>query len=228
MSIKIENIETYGWEAAARGMRNPKNSWDMSDSEFADCCHNEEHQDNCPSCFYFDGFNRPCKPHIGENDLKLMHTLAKAGSDHGKFLRMITVTMDITAPLYWWKEFDTYKVGTVANSCSTMHKIQAKEFTRSDFSCEKLSEGALKVLDSVISFMEQERLAFIETKDKAHWHNMIQLLPTSFNQRRTVQMNYAVALNMYHARKNHKLDEWHVLCDEIKALPYFEKICLED
>ena len=115
MSIKIENIETYGWEAAARGMRNPKNSWDMSDSEFADCCHNEEHQDNCPSCFYFDGFNRPCKPHIGENDLKLMHTLAKAGSDHGKFLRMITVTMDITAPLYWWKEFDTYKVGNKVN-----------------------------------------------------------------------------------------------------------------
>ena len=127
MSIKIENIETYGWEAAARGMRNPKNSWDMSDSEFADCCHNEEHQDNCPSCFYFDGFNRPCKPHIGENDLKLMHTLAKAGSDHGKFLRMITVTMDITAPLYWWKEFDTYKVGTVANSCSTMYTSATRD-----------------------------------------------------------------------------------------------------
>ena len=236
MSIKIENIETYGWEAAVRGMRNPKNSWDKSDSEFADCCHNEEHQDNCPSCFYFDGFNRPCKPHIGENDLKLMHTLAKAGSDHGKFLRMITVTMDITAPLYWWKEFDTYKVGTVANSCSTMHKIAAKEFTLEDFSCEHLIGNAqvyngyvpTAVLECTIGALNEFRELYLETKNKAYWWQMIQLLPTSYNQRRTVQMNYAVALNMYHARKNHKLDEWHVLCDEIKALPYFEKICLED
>ena len=237
MSIKIENIETYGWEAAARGMRNPKNSWDMSDSEFADYCHNEEHRDNCPSCFYFDGFNRPCKPHIGENDLKLMHTLAKAGSDHGKFLRMITVTMDITAPLYWWKEFDTYKVGTVANSCSTMHKIHAKEFTLDDFSHEHLTlydvDGEicrdwLGDLEDLIDDLNLARELFLKTKDKKYWWQMIQLLPTSYNQRRTVQMNYAVALNMYHARENHKLDEWHVLCDEIQALPYFEKICLED
>ena len=237
MSIKIENIETYGWEAAARGMRNPKNSWDMSDSEFMDCCHNEEHQDDCPSCFYFDGFNRPCKPHIGENDLKLMHALAKAGSDHGKFLRMITVTMDITAPLYWWKEFDTYKVGTVANSCSTMHKIHAKEFILDDFSHEHLTlydvDGEicrdwLGDLEDLIDDLNLARELFLKTKDKKYWWQIIQLLPTSYNQRRTVQMNYAVALNMYHARKNHKLDEWHVLCDEIKALPYFEKSCLED
>ena len=236
MSIKIENIETYGWEAAARGMRNPKNSWDMSDSEFADCCHNEEHQDNCPSCFYFDGFNRPCKPHIGENDLKLMHTLAKAGSDHGKFLRMITVTMDITAPLYWWKEFDTYKVGTVANSCSTMHKIHAKEFTLDDFSHEHLWGDAgemsvdepIGIMNIVIDALNTYRDRYLETKDKDDWWQMIQLLPTSYNQRRTIQMNYAVALNIYHARRSHRLDEWHVLCDEIKKLPYFEKICLED
>lgn len=226
MSIKIENIETYGWEAAVRGMRNPKNSWDMSDSgwEFVED----------PSII---NPNDEVKFVLGENDLKLMHTLAKAGSDHGKFLRMITVTMDITAPLYWWKEFDTYKVGTVANSCSTMHKIHAKEFTLDDFSHEHLTlydvDGEicrdwLGDLEDLIDDLNLARELFLKTKDKKYWWQMIQLLPTSYNQRRTVQMNYAVALNMYHARKNHKLDEWHVLCDEIKALPYFEKICLED
>lgn len=226
MSIKIENIETYGWEAAVRGMRNPKNSWDMSDSgwEFVED----------PSII---NPNDEVKFVLGENDLKLMHTLAKAGSDHGKFLRMITVTMDITAPLYWWKEFDTYKVGTVANSCSTMHKIHAKEFTLDDFSHEHLTlydvDGEifrdwLGDLEDLIDDLNLARELFLKTKDKKYWWQMIQLLPTSYNQRRTVQMNYAVALNMYHARNNHKLDEWHVLCDEIKALPCFEKICLED
>ena len=217
MSIKIENIETYGWEAAARGMRNPKNSWDMSDSgwEFVED----------PSII---NPNDEVKFVLGENDLKLMHTLAKAGSDHGKFLRMITVTMDITAPLYWWKEFDTYKVGTVANSCSTMHKIHAKEFTLDDFSHEHLTIECRDLLEKIIVCLNAKRDLYNRGKEKHDWWQMIQLLPTSFNQRRTVQMNYAVALNMYHARKNHKLDEWHVLCDEIKALPYFEKICLED
>lgn len=217
MSIKIENIETYGWEAAVRGMRNPKNSWDMSDSgwEFVED----------PSII---NPNDEVKFVLGENDLKLMHTLAKAGSDHGKFLRMITVTMDITAPLYWWKEFDTYKVGTVANSCSTMHKIHAKEFTLDDFSHEHLTIECRDLLEKIIVCLNAKRDLYNRGKEKHDWWQMIQLLPTSFNQRRTVQMNYAVALNMYYARKNHKLDEWHVLCDEIKALPYFEKICLED
>ena len=217
MSIKIENIETYGWEAAVRGMRNPKNSWDMSDSgwEFVED----------PSII---NPNDEVKFVLGENDLKLMHTLAKAGSDHGKFLRMITVTMDITAPLYWWKEFDTYKVGTVANSCSTMHKIHAKEFTLDDFSHEHLTIECRDLLEKIIVCLNAKRDLYNRGKEKHDWWQMIQLLPTSFNQRRTVQMNYAVALNMYHARKNHKLDEWHVLCDEIKVLPYFEKICLED
>ena len=217
MSIKIENIETYGWEAAVRGMRNPKNSWDMSDSgwEFVED----------PSII---NPNDEVKFVLGENDLKLMHTLAKAGSDHGKFLRMITVTMDITAPLYWWKEFDTYKVGTVANSCSTMHKIHAKEFTLDDFSHEHLTIECRDLLEKIIVCLNAKRDLYNRGKEKHDWWQMIQLLPTSFNQRRTVQMNYAVALNMYHTRKNHKLDEWHVLCDEIKALPYFEKICLED
>lgn len=238
MSIKIENIDVYGWEAAIRGMRNPKNSWDMSDSGL--------------KVMNADDVEFGYEPHyeyvIGANDLKLMHTLAKAGPDHGKFLRMITVTMDITAPLYLWKEFDTYKVGTVANSCSTMHKIHAKEFTLDDFSHEHLSyekEDATELLDAnggdtniivtpqswlnvTITLLNNYRLRFLQTKDKKWWWQMIQSLPSSYNQRRTVQMNYAVALNMYNARKSHKLDEWHVLCDEIKKLPYFEKICLED
>lgn len=230
MSIKIENIEVYGWEAAIRGMRNPKNSWDMSDSGL--------------KVMNADDVEFGYEPHyeyvIGANDLKLMHTLAKAGPDHGKFLRMITVTMDITAPLYWWKEFDTYKVGTVANSCSTMHKIHAKEFTFDDFSHEHLFDDedvelfgrelpyAGTVLKYVVDLLNDARDDYLKTNDKKYWWKMIQLLPTSYNQRRTVQMNYAVALNMYNARKSHKLDEWHVLCDEIKKLPYFEKICLED
>ena len=163
---------------------------------------------------------------LGDNDLSLAMRLAKAGSDHRKFVRQIIVSLDILAPLYWWKEFDTYKVGTVANSCSTMHKIQAKEFTREDFSCEKMSDGALAVLDSIISFMEEERIKFIETKNKDHWHNMIQILPTSYNQLRTVTLNYEVLINIYHARRYHKLDEWKILCAEIEKLPYAKELIL--
>ena len=199
--IKIEKVEINGWEAAIRGMRNPKNSWDKSDSKYED------------GYFY-----------VGENNLKLMKTLANAGNDHGKFLRMITITLDITAPLYWWKEFDTYKVGTVADSCSTMHKIQAKEFTRDDFSCEHLTVASDNILDSVIETLNFYRDNFNELKDKKYWWQMIQLLPTSYNQKRTVLLNYQVLKNMYHARKNHKLDEWHTFCDWVETLPYAKEL----
>ena len=202
--IKISNIVVMNFDNAIRGARNPMNSWARMDS-------------------YYDADGNYV---LGDNDLGLASRLAKAGSDHRKFLRQVIVSLDISAPLYWWKEFDTYKVGTVANSCSTMHKIQAKEFCREDFSCEKMSEGGLAVLDSVISFMESERLAFIETKDKAHWHNMIQLLPSSYNQKRTVTMNYEILINIYYARRHHKLGEWHVLCDAIRALPYATELIL--
>ena len=202
--LTLDKITVMNMENAIRGARNPMNSWARMDS-------------------YYDEEGNFV---LGENDLSLAARLAKAGSDHRKYLRQVIVSMDICAPLYWWKEFDTYKVGTVANSCSTMHKIQAKEFSRSDFSCEKMSEGALSVLDGIISFMEQERLAFIETKDKAHWHNMIQLLPTSYNQLRTVTLNYEVLINIYRARRYHKLDEWKILCAEIEKLPYAKELIL--
>ena len=202
--IRISNICVMNFENAMRGARNPMNSWARMDS-------------------YYDEEGNFV---LGENDLSLASRLAKAGSDHRKYLRQVIVSMDILAPLYWWKEFDTYKVGTVANSTSTMHKIQAKEFTRSDFSCEKMSDEALVVLDAVISFMEGERLKFIETKDKAHWHNMIQMLPTSYNQLRTVTMNYEVLINIYRARRYHKLDEWKILCAEIEKLPYAKELIL--
>ena len=202
--IKISNICVMNFENAIRGARNPMNSWGRMDS-------------------YYDEEGNYI---LGENDLSLASRLAKAGSDHRKFLRQVIVSIDICAPLYWWKEFDTYKVGTVANSCSTMHKIQAKEFTRGDFSCEKMSEEGLSVLDSVIAFMEKERIAFIETKDKAHWHNMIQMLPTSYNQLRTVTLNYEVLINIYRARRYHKLDEWKVLCAEIERLPYAKELIM--
>ena len=231
--LKIENVETYGWEAAIRGMRNPKNSLDKSDSAPDSCtdscakwdeCHVGYH---CPIVKNEDG-SFFC---IGKNDLDLMNRLANAGADHGKFLRMITVTLDIVAPLYWWKEFDTYKVGTVANSCSTMHKIHAKEFTVNDFSHEHIEElsGAeyntaydllLRTVDVLNYFREQ----YLESDNKKYWWQMIQLLPSSYNQRRTVQLNYAVLKNIYHARKAHKLDEWHTLCDWIESLPYSELI----
>lgn len=254
--IKIEETETYGWEAAIRGMRNPKNSWDKSDSGICYkevACHScNENRNNCAYNLEHDGFV------IGDNDLDLMHRLCAAGSDHRKFMRMIVVYCDITAPLYWWKEFDTYKVGTVANSCSTMHKIQAKEFTFDDFSHEHLVEnpdpnsdnGELvaepydtyaddakythfkyattfwpkDILELTINGLNTYRSAYLETKDKKYWWQMIQLLPSSYNQKRTVMLNYEVLTNIYNSRKNHKLDEWHDFCDWIKTLPYSDFI----
>ena len=207
--IAINNTEVIGWEAAIRGMRNPKNSWELSDS------------------FYFEDIYT-----IGPNDMKLMKTLANAGTDHGKFLRMVTVYTDITAPLYWWKEFDTYKVGTVANSCSTMHKIHSKAFTLDDFSHEHLFddiecddiEWYYEHFCRTIAVLNAARDSFIKTNDKRYWWQMIQLLPTSYNQKRTVMLNYAVLKNMYHARKNHKLDEWHDFCRWVEGLPHSDLI----
>lgn len=196
--IKIERTSIMNFDNAIRGARNPMNSWAKLDSYY-----NENGE------FVF-----------GENDLDLARRLAHAGSDHRKFLRQIFVSVDITAPLYWWKEFDTYKVGTVANSCSTMHKIHSKEFSREDFSCDRLTPEALDALDALIAFLEVERKKFVETKDKAPWHNMIQLLPSSFNQMRTVTLNYENLISIYYARKSHKLPEWHTLCDWIMSLPY--------
>ena len=199
-----DRIYVMNFENAIRGARNPMNSWAKMDS------------------YYDEGGNFI----LGECDLSLAHRLAVAGSDHRKFLRQIMVSIDINAPLYWWKEFDTYKVGTVANSCSTMHKIQAKEFSREDFSCERMDEGGLKMLDAVIEYLESERRKYNETKEKQHWHNMIQTLPSSFNQKRTVTLNYEVLINIYYARRNHKLAEWHTLCDAIEALPYAKELIL--
>lgn len=207
--LKVSKMQVYNWEGSLRGMRNPMNSWHLSDTD----CNMKRCND--AGVYY---------PTIGPNDYSLCKRLVMAGPDHRKFLRQLFITIDIDAPFYWWKEFDTYKVGTVANSCSTMHKIQAKEFTRDDFSCDRMGEEGLAVLDSVIEFMEKERLAFIETKDKAHWHNMIQMLPTSYNQLRTVTLNYEVAANIWRARRHHKLSEWHTLCDALEQLPYSEFI----
>lgn len=231
--IKIENVETYGWEAAIRGMRNPMNSWEKSDSVFFD---GDEYHDICgdtgPCSEYEEGWD------LGFADQNLMMRLAKAGPVHGKFRRMITVTMDITAPLYWWKEFDTYKVGTVANSCSTMHKIQAKEFTLEDFSCEHLFDRygdpsmnlnygqkyPKAILVDIISALNRFREEYNYTKDKRYWWQMIQLLPSSYNQRRTVQLNYETLSNIYIYRRDHKLDEWRDFCKMIEGLPYSEII----
>ena len=203
--IKIERTSVMNFENAIRGARNPLNSWDRMDS------------------FYDENGEFV----LGENDRTLASKLAHAGSDHRKFLRQIFVSVDITAPLYWWKEFDTYKVGTVANSCSTMHKIHSKEFDREDFSCDRLDEDGLAILDAIIAYLEKERVRFCENKeDRQAWHNMIQLLPSSYNQMRTISMNYENLINMYYARKNHKLAEWHTLCDWIKSLPYAEELIL--
>ena len=202
--LKVDRISVMNMENAIRGARNPLNSWARMDS-------------------YYDEKGNFI---LGENDLSLATRLAKAGSDHRKYLRQIFVSMDITAPLYWWKEFDTYKVGTVANSTSTMHKIHAKEFTREDFSIESLTGEAAVAMDALIACLESERQKYLETKEKAHWMNMIQLLPTSYNQLRTVTMNYEVLIGIYYARRTHKLSEWHVLCDEIAKLPYAENLIL--
>lgn len=213
--LKIENTEVLGWDAAIRGMRNPKNSWEKSDSQFV--------RDPDYGCFGAC----PCAElvdcdccHVGPNDLKLMTTLRNAGTDHRKFMRMITVYLDITAPLYWWKEFDTYKVGTVANSCSIMHKIVAKEFTLDDFSHEHLGYQSIRVLKDTIKVMNDFREEFIKDHEKVNWWQMIQFLPSSYNQKRTVMLNYEVLANIYKSRRHHKLDEWHTLCDRIESLPY--------
>ena len=247
--LKIENTEVIGWEHAIRGMRNPKNSWVKSDSGVC-ATHGPAH---CADCVYTDchadDVEIGTKYILGPNDLNLMTTLRNAGTDHRKFMRMITVYLDITAPLYWWKEFDTYKVGTVANSCSTMHKIADKEFTLADFSCEHLDREPyhrnwiesvivdeditlphkvwmtpFDVLRCTIEMLIAFRENYLETKDKQDWWQMIQLLPSSYNQRRTVMLNYEVLANIYKSRRNHKLDEWHTFCDWIESLPYSELI----
>ena len=246
--IKIENTEIVGWEAAIRGMRNPMNSWEKSDSHSCGTCGDCDiciDYDNCPYGYDY------LKIIIGPNDLDLMTRLRNAGTDHRKFMRMITVYVDITAPLYWWKEFDTYKVGTVANSCSTMHKIHEKEFTMEDFSCEHLiydwvgdnneaiwykdppENGPIKCqlmftpLDALritIGVLNTNREAYLKTKNKKYWWQMIQLLPSSYNQKRTVMLNYEVLANIYKSRKGHRLDEWKTMLAWIEELPYAELI----
>ena len=199
--LTCERTNVMNLEGAIRGMRNPLNSWAKSDSYYT-----------------AEGYV------LGEADLALAGKLARSGSDHRKFLRQIMVTVDITAPLYWWKEFDTYKVGTVANSTSTMHKIHAKPFTREDFSCDRMTPAALACLDQVIAVLEDRRQVFVETKERAAWDDMIQLLPTSFNQMRTCTLNYENLINIYYARRNHKLPEWHTLCHWIEELPYAQEL----
>ena len=270
MSIKIENVDIHGWEAAIRGARNPMNSWEKSDSKFID---NETKE-----YFYYhtllysmgldyddwgtiDVSSKECKglDIIGPNDYKLLMNLCKGGSEESKWRRFVHVSMDIMAPLYWWKEFETYKVGTSCNSCSTMHKIQAKEFTLEDFSCEHLlecdflndngngdadcwiypftdcvdgdgtmEEYPLDILKATIKMLNKARDLFLETKDKRYWYQMIQLLPSSYNQRRTIDLNYEVLAAQYRQRKDHKLDAWHRYCDWIKTLPYSEFITMEE
>lgn len=213
--IKIENVAVSGWESAIRGMRNPMNSWDKSDSGH--------------KLVVVPPVNdREIKYVIGENDMKLMQQLARQGSVHGKYLRMINVSCDITAPLYWWKEFDTYKVGTVSNSCSTMHKIHAKEFTLDDFSHEQLYIGTKETLCKVIDRLNYWRNEFLESRLKEDWWQMIQLLPSSYNQKRTIQLNYEVLRNICTYRSNHKLDEWVEFCKWVKSLPYFNEIFGDD
>lgn len=246
--LKIENTEVIGWEHAIRGMRNPKNSWEKSDSIFVE---DGEYHDICGNSGPYNGTVSDTETffEMGASDLELMATLRNAGTDHRKFMRMITVYLDITAPLYWWKEFDTYKVGTVANSCSTMHKIAAKEFTLDDFSHEHLLDEPhhrdwitnamvdedvtsphtiwvtpLDILRFTVKTLNSYRKNYLNTKDKEDWWQMIQLLPSSYNQKRTVMLNYEVLANIYKSRRHHKLDEWHTLCDWIESLPYSELI----
>ena len=215
--IKVERIEVWGFEHAIRGMRNPLNSWDRSDTFLGTEYHGVDE----------NGKEVSCKPDliIGENDLALMKKLYDAGQPHRKYLRQIFVSMDITAPLYWWKQFDTYRVGVTTNSCSTMHKIQAKEFTREDFSCEHLDLSySLKCLDQTIHVLNINREEFLETKDKRHWWNMVQLLPSSYNQKRTVTMSYENVMNIMDYRQGHKLDEWNDFCEILAGLPVIEEL----
>ena len=232
--LKIENFEVMGWEHAIHGMRNPMNSWEKSDSEcLFHALPNYSYDDPKAEEYtrYLDDYNLNLK--LGPNDHDLMMRLRNAGTDHRKFMRMIVVYLDITAPLYWWKEFDTYKVGTVANSCSTMHKIHAKEFTIDDFSCEHLKDSfgeshdcfsPLDILYDVIIMLNICREDYLKSKSKDDWDQMIQLLPSSYNQKRTVMLNYEVLANIYQSRKDHKLDEWHTFCHWIEELPYSELI----
>lgn len=245
--IKIENFEIMGWDHVIRGMRNPMNSWNKSDSGICKGGDDGIGCGNCADCGCDHAYNDSWQ--LGKADHELMMKLAKAGSVHGKFRRMITVYVDITAPLYWWKEFDTYKVGTVANSCSTMHKIHSKEFTIDDFSYEHLFDGIadgtvvkdpvhenentmvnpkyclyLNGLKAVINLLNDARDLYLLTKDKTYWWQMIQLLPSSYNQKRTVMLNYEVLSNIYEYRREHKLDEWREFCQWIKKLPYSEII----
>lgn len=222
--IKIENEEVMGWEAAIRGMRNPKNSWEKSDSAFFECIDVTTSDDIARADY--PKYTEPCIV-IGLNDLKLMATLRNAGTDHRKFMRMITVYLDITAPLYWWKEFDTYKVGTVANSCSTMHKIAAKEFTLDDFSNEHLLDPH-GLLADIVTDLNSWREVYLQSKNKDYWWQLIQILPSSYNQKRTVMLNYEVLANIYKSRKDHKLDEWRDFCKWIETLPYSELITGKD
>lgn len=226
--IKIEKTVVSGWEAAIRGMRNPMNSWELSDSVVCPNGSGYEYcvidKEGCQRVGHGETFNEAVYC-VGKNDLKLMKKLSAAGNDHAKYLRMINVTCDITAPLYWYKEFETYKVGTVANSCSTMHKIHAREFTLDDFSIEHLNEDVVdRPFRDIIDCLNFFRELYIKNNDKRDWWQMIQLLPSSYNQKRTVQLNYQVLKNMYHARKNHKLDCWHTFCHWIEQLPYSELI----
>lgn len=202
--IKLERTAVMNLENAMRGARNPLNSWARSDSYY-----NEDHE-------YV----------LGPNDLDLAKRLCRAGSDHRKFIRQIMVCVDITAPLYWWKEYDTYKVGTVANSTSTMHKIHSKPFSMEDFSVDKLTEESAARMQEFVAYLEEVRLKYMEEKDKSHWYDMIQLLPSSYNQLRTCSLNYETLTNIYYARRSHKLDEWHVMCDWIRSLPYAEELIL--
>lgn len=218
--LKIENTEVLGWEHAIRGMRNPMNSWEKSDSKISTC-----------ECEQWPHSIKKSFDEVGPNDLDLMTRLCNAGTDHRKFMRMLVVYVDLIGPLYWWKEFDTYKVGTVANSCSTMHKIAEKEFTLEDFSHEHLIVASLNSLKRTIEDLNSCREGYFDERIKRYpewrkevWWQMIQLLPTSYNQRRTVMLNYEVLANIYKSRRNHKLDEWHTFCDWIEGLPYSELI----
>ena len=231
--LKLENTEVMGWEAAIRGMRNPLNSWQKSDSIFVE---DGEYYDICGNSGPYNGTVTDTETffEMGDNDYNLMTRLRNAGTDHRKFMRMITVYVDIIAPLYWWKEMDQYRVGQTTNSCSTMHKIADKEFTLEDFSCEHLDIyrehtmyapteyrfSSADLLKLEIDVLNQCRQKYLETKAKSYWWQMIQLLPSSYNQKRTVMLNYEVLANIYKSRKNHKLDEWHTLCDWIEQLPY--------
>ena len=210
--IKVENIIVYGFEASIRGMRNPMNSWKVSDSGYSN---NTGTDCNCECPYGYE---------VGPKDLDLMKRLFKAGTEHRKYLRMINVTMDITCSLYWWKEFDTYKIGTACNSCSTMHKIHSKEFTIDDFSHEQLDYTSKCMLKDIISVLNKNRELFIETKDKQYWWNMIQILPSSYNQKRTVQLSYETVFNIIKQREHHKLDEWIKFTDILKDLPYVREL----